>query len=866
MLPEVVSHYRIRRRLGAGGMGEVYLADDLELKRQVAIKLLTSTDLTDHQVRKNLLREAQAAASLDHPNICAVHEVGTEGDLSFIVMQYVEGETLAKRLERGVPSPNEALRIVFQVAEALAAAHRQGVVHRDIKPQNIVLTNDERVKVLDFGLARKEPDDPAGEERTITDTLDLAGTPPYMSPEQLQHRPVDGRSDLFSLGAVYYECLTGRRAFSGRTQAEIVGQVLHVDPPPPSSVNNQLGPLHDQLCSQLLAKNPAKRVQTGEEAVHLLELAQVTDSQPFTPPLDAQPWRKAFKVSKIGVAAAGLALLVAIYAGIAPHWSAVPGTDRAAIRQAVIGPKEQFYLAVIPLAAASLDDRALAGGLADALRSKLGTLSGSHGLQVAPVSMMRSLDEPTVRAVGTEFGVGHAMLVGARHEGTDLHATVTLVEAPGGREVETATVTAPEAEFFSLQDLVITEAPRLLGLTLTSDEIDRLRDYGTELPEAYHLYLRGRGYLERFDRGADTDRAVSAFRGALQIDPNYAMAHAGLGAAYWEKHDQTNQAAYAVQSAAECEEAAALDASLTEAHVCRGIAYRSLGRNNEAVVAFTRAITIDPTSPDALHGLAVVYEQMGSPTDAEQTHRQVVEVRPYDWVGYYWLGAFYVSEARYADASEAFEEVIRLTPDNFAGYSNLGVSYVYQELWPEAFDALERSVEIRPSVSGYSNLATLYFFQGRYLRAAGLYEDARNLDEGNYLIWGNLGDALYWSSSEQERAAAAYGRALELAEELRATTPDDSPLLGDMALYNAMLGRSARALDLIADALGLAPDDAELRLQAAQVYQQLGQTDEAVSQLGQALNRGMTPALVLQNPWFASIRDTEGFLGVVASR
>lgn len=283
MLPEVVSHYRIRRRLGAGGMGEVYLADDLTLKRQVAIKLLTSKDLTDEQVRKNLLREAQAAASLDHPNICSVYEVGTDGDLSFIVMQYVEGETLAARLKRGRLSPDEAIDVVAQVADALAAAHRQRVVHRDIKPQNIVLTPRGGLKVLDFGLARRAPSGPPSEEMTrstLGQSGAVVGTAPYMSPEQVKQESVDGRSDLFALGATYYECLTGRRAFSGKNSLEICGQVLHIDPPPPSSINDQLGPAHDELCRQLLAKRPDDRVQTGEEVLRLLELARQTGTVP----------------------------------------------------------------------------------------------------------------------------------------------------------------------------------------------------------------------------------------------------------------------------------------------------------------------------------------------------------------------------------------------------------------------------------------------------------------------------------------------------------------------------------------------------------------------------------------------------------
>ena len=572
MLPEVVSHYRIRRRLGAGGMGEVYLADDLTLKRRVAIKLLTSKDLTDEQVRESLLREAQAAASLDHPNICSVYEVGTDGDLSFIVMQYVEGETLAARLHRGRTTPEEALDIAAQVADALAAAHRQGVVHRDIKPQNIVLTPRGGLKVLDFGLAKRAPVGPASEAdtRSAVPNGAVVGTVGYMSPEQVLQKPLDGRSDLFALGATYYECLTGRRAFSGKNSLEICGEVLHVDPLPPSSINDSLGPAHDELCRQLLAKDPEQRVQTGEEALRLLELARqsgtVTLRQTPPAPAPARGWtvgRFLVMRRRLSVVASicALATLVVVGAWWQP-WSSTEPTDseRAALRQAVAGSDTvQRYLVVLPLAAAALEDRALNGGLTAALTSKLSQLSRSHGLQVASTSMVRELDQVSVNEVGTELGVTLAVLCGVQRDGQQLSVALTLVEAPGGREIKSDTVTVARGDPFLLQDRVFAAVTGLLDLELETHELDAMRSYGTQVPEAYYLYLQGRGHLERLDRDSDIDRAISAFRRVLDLDAGYALARAGLGSAYWVKYDKTNQPDWALQAATECQQAVELD-------------------------------------------------------------------------------------------------------------------------------------------------------------------------------------------------------------------------------------------------------------------------------------------------------------------
>lgn len=266
----VVSHYRIVRRLGAGGMGSVYLAEDLTLDRHVAIKFLAA--VSDEQSRRRLLREARSVAALDHEGIAAVYEVGEDPAYAdFIVMQYVEGETLAARLQRGRLPAAEALALAGRVAEALVAAHRRGVVHRDLKPQNIMITPAGTPRLLDFGLAIRASRAPSGHEVEVSThsatTRGVAGTPAYMSPEQARNQELDGRSDVFALGCVLYECLTGRRAFTGANAADIIGSVLLSDPPPPSTIVPDLGPAHDALCARLLKKSTVDRFQSAEEAL-----------------------------------------------------------------------------------------------------------------------------------------------------------------------------------------------------------------------------------------------------------------------------------------------------------------------------------------------------------------------------------------------------------------------------------------------------------------------------------------------------------------------------------------------------------------------------------------------------------------------
>ena len=279
-----LAKYRLGRVLGAGGMGEVRLAHDEVLNRDVAIKFISPEHAGDAEWARRLVREARSAAALDHPAICSVYEVNADpGHPPFIVMQYVEGETLGSKIRRTPLEPRDALRLTAQIADALATAHRRGIVHRDLKPDNVMITESGHPKLLDFGIARVTAlaGHDAVETRTsLTVEGSIAGTPSYMSPEQIEQRSIDGRSDLFSLGCVLYECLTGRPAFTGATTIEICAAVLHVHPPPPSAVRPDLTDRYDELCRRLLAKDPAQRFQSAEELLGAIQILLPTTDVP----------------------------------------------------------------------------------------------------------------------------------------------------------------------------------------------------------------------------------------------------------------------------------------------------------------------------------------------------------------------------------------------------------------------------------------------------------------------------------------------------------------------------------------------------------------------------------------------------------
>ena len=288
MIGQTISHYRILEKLGRGGMGEVYLAEDTQLGRKVAIKFLTADTASNDRARQRLLREAKTAATLDHSNICAIYEVGDEGGVSFIVLQYVAGETLASRIRRHLPDLPESLAIAAQVADALNEAHSRGIVHRDIKPENIMITTRGQVKVLDFGLAKASSDlGIAGADTASMLSLPgmLVGTVPYMSPEQVRCEELDRRSDIFSFGAVLYELLSGRRPFEAKSIAEVVSAILTVDPPPigRSSLAHS-GAGEERLIRKCLEKDAAQRYQTiGDLIPDLQQLRREYESGHVSP-------------------------------------------------------------------------------------------------------------------------------------------------------------------------------------------------------------------------------------------------------------------------------------------------------------------------------------------------------------------------------------------------------------------------------------------------------------------------------------------------------------------------------------------------------------------------------------------------------
>src|SRR3989449_430132 len=853
-----VGRFAVRARLGKGGMGEVYRAYDTALKRPVALKRITPRLQSNENYRRRFLHEAQCASGLTDQHIAGLYDVLEANNEIFLVMEYVEGVTLRQQLQRPI-SIEKLLGIAVQCAAALVAAHERGIVHRDLKPENIMLTPTSQVKILDFGVAKQLP--PA-EVTATTETVNggsglAAGTPAYMAPEALLEKDTDPRADIFSLGVILYEAVSGRHPFLAGSFMATSDRTLHEVPPPLTRLNPKVPAELERIVAKMLAKNPDERYATAADLLVDLRAVQRTVTYPTPLPArddstsGARGWITRNK-GKIFVAALGLLLVISI--GLLSqvrqrfHW----------FDKAIAGPKN---VAVLPFQAigGAPENQAFSDGITEALTVKLMQLTATHQLQVAPGREVRARRISSPEEARRELGASLILEGTVYRSGNTVRVNYALVDTSTRRQIRAGTITADASDPFAVQDRVADGVVRMLQLELNPKERRALQVHGTQVAGAYDFYLQGRGYLQNYDRVENLDNAIQVFEGALALDPNYALAYAGLGEAYWKKYESSKEPRWVESSRRDCERALSLNSGLPAAHVCLGTLYKGTGAYQKAVREFERALEAEPTSDDAFRGLADAYERLGKPAEAEKTYRRAIELRPHYWAGYSWLGVFYYHQARYQEAAEMFAQVVALVPDSFRGYSNLGAAYVEQGRYAEAIKVLERSIAIRPMDYGYTNLGNAYFFLRQYEQAARAYEQAVKLTEKDPLLWRNLGDGYHWSPGRRSQAAGAYRQGIALAKEELRVNPQDLYSFGILAICHAMLGEKKPALDSLRRGLQLSPGDPYLRFQAALVHNQFGESDQAIQWLEKALAAGYSPSRIRDTPNFDALRADPRF-------
>jgi serine/threonine protein kinase/Flp pilus assembly protein TadD len=780
MIGETINHYKITAKLGEGGMGEVYLADDTSLDRKVALKFLPQSLAQDPEARQRLIREAKAASRLSHPNIMTVYAVEEADGRTFIAMEYVRGAPLTAESE---PRLDRIIGLAIQIADGLAKAHASGVVHRDIKPSNILIDSDGRPRILDFGLARLEG------AAKLTKTGSTLGTIAYTSPEQASGKDADHRSDIFSLGTVIYELITGHLPFAGEHEAAIIYAITNEEPHPLARYNSKVPDELQRIITKCLQKDPARRYQSSADLSADLQSLKAVSVSGINAPAAPRPrlWQ--------GVAAMAIIAVLAVAAfyviGVRDH-----GRSR---------PEGRPMLAVLPFEnLGSADDEYFADGITEEITTQVAKVSGLGVISRTSSIKYKNTDK-TLKQIGDELGVNYVLEGTIRWDRSSTPARVRinpqLIRVADDTHLWADTYDREMEHIFATQSDIARHVVTALNVTLLDREDQDLAAKPTSNLKAYEAYLRGLEFASNPDFSEQDARdAIQMFEESVSLDSSFAIAYAQLSTEYSMLHfiGVENRTGLLAKSRAAVDRALAIDPDLPQALRAAGIlAYRTNRDYATALRYFERALALRPGNHWTLSWVAAVYRRQGHFARAIEQYQKARTLDPLDsWMNHE-LGWTYMRMRRYDEALAAFDRSIELAPEQTLDYRMRAVVHWYRN---GDLNAAASSLSLVPlnetshATWAHIQQAILKRDSDRALDLLSPPNDPVHFSQEFYTPASlDSGCVLTLMGRSADAQAVFEATRVELEEELT-ENPDDHRVYSSLGIANAYLGNRDAAI------------------------------------------------------------------------
>jgi len=791
MIDKTILHYNIIEKLGEGGMGVVYLAEDIKLKRQVAIKFLPRHIAVNSEERERFKREAQAAAALNHPNISHIYAIEELDDETCIVMEYIEGQEIKSLIGAGSKPAltiDQIVNIAIQIASGLQAAHEKQIVHRDIKSANIMLTEKGTVKIMDFGLAKVRG------VAQVTKQGTTLGTTTYMSPEQAQGKEVDQRTDIWSFGIVLYEIIAGRLPFKGDYEQAVIYAILNDQPESVSKFKAELPAELEQIIKKTLAKDPSERYQHIDDVLVDLKSIQkkqdvdISNSNISTAHVIYSSPNKTKKFIAIGISIVVLALIIWYVMG--------PSIKSETLQKSI---------AVLPFKNLSGDkeNEYFSDGVTEDIITQLSKISDLK--VISRTSVMRYKETSlSMREIGSELDVATILEGSVRRADNQVRIVAQLIDAESDEHLWAETYDKELTQIFAIQSDVAKQIAFALKTKLSPEEKERIDKKQTDNLDAYTYYLKGRQYYNLYQKEAN-ETAIELFKKALEMDPNYALAYAGLGDAYGQRTNKFGYSSVWDDSAiVVSEKAISIDPNLGEGYKALGLAYQELGWYKKAMAANEKAIELNPNYSPAVGNLGWVKFFLGNLDDAMIWLRKSASLSPSNAFSYFGIGICYLHMNDTRNAEKYYLRALELQPNLPAAHRGLANAYLTDGKLDKARKVGEK---LPPTINELTTLrikGTIEYFSGRLEQAKPyfdktyeLYPELRQLEVLSHLF------TIYWKTGERDKAEQFFNLLLNRAEQEIKKGNEDSRIRYEMAACYAVRGNNPKALKWLEEAIEL---------------------------------------------------------------